>query len=94
MWTHSCGWTGDTDQLKPSIWQGIKYGLECPQCGDEWPFWYDEDWSDEEDGQYEYCPRNRIKSQLTNKAKFWCPKCDQAKVGKVGKCSNCGSENI
>ena len=89
MWFHHCGWSGTEVELKPSVWQGIEYGFECPKCGDDWPF-EDDDTEIPEDDEYEWSASNRVRSQRANKAKFWCSKCDAAIVGQVGKCPKCG----
>lgn len=46
---HACGWKGRYDELTRDVWNGIWYGLSCPECGDVFPFFYDEGWDDMDD---------------------------------------------
>ena len=52
-WIHKCGWRGTNEELIQDIYDGILYGRSCPQCSEEWPFFYDEDNLPEEDGNEE-----------------------------------------
>jgi hypothetical protein len=56
----------------------------------DWPF-EDDDTKSPDDDEYKWLASNRVKSQRSNKAKFWCSKCDMALVGQAGKCPKCGN---
>lgn len=60
MWQHICGWQGQENELRPAVWQGMHYGYECPQCGDEWPF-FNETYEMREEECLEWTPGNRDK---------------------------------